>query len=414
MPAQGDHAVGERRRGDEGHGRTLPSQQGPGNPARRARQPGALAERIRSRPTRYETTAHRPPRGEPGCETGTMAPMPDAATTRPRVLSGIQPTSDSYHLGNYVGAVRQWVALQDEFEPFFFIADQHAITVEHDPKALRERTLRAAAQLLAAGVDPERSAIFVQSHLPEHAQLAWVMECLTGFGEARRMTQFKDKSAKGGEGASSVGLFAYPMLMAADILLYRPQYVPVGEDQRQHLELTRDLAQRFNHRYKKTFRLPEPYILKETAKITDLQEPTGKMSKSASSPAGIIEMLDDPRVSAKKIRSAVTDSGSEIRFDEEKKPGISNLLTIYSSLTGRTVADLEAAYDGRGYGDLKKDLAEVVVEFVTPFRDRTLELLEDKAQLDAILRSGAEKAAEVAERTLADVYDRVGFVSTTH
>ncbi|MFL6131814.1 MAG: tryptophan--tRNA ligase [Nocardioidaceae bacterium] len=333
---------------------------------------------------------------------------------RPRVLSGIQPTADSFHFGNYLGALRQWVALQGDYEPFFFIADMHAITVEQDPKRLRERCLRAAAQLLAMGIDPDRSTIFIQSQVSAHAQLAWVLQCLTGFGEARRMTQFKDKSAKGGEGQASVGLFTYPVLQAADILLYRPQYVPVGEDQRQHLELTRDLAQRFNHRYKKTFRLPEPYILKQTAKITDLQEPTAKMSKSASSPAGIVEMLDDPRVSAKKIRSAVTDSGSEIRFDEEKKPGISNLLTIYSSLTGRTVADLEAAYDGRGYGDLKKDLAEVVVEFVTPFRDRTLELLEDKAQLDAILRSGAEKAAEVAERTLADVYDRVGFVSTTH
>ena len=342
-----------------------------------------------------------------------MAGMPDeptAPTARPRVLSGIQPTSDSYHLGNYIGAVRQWVALQDEFEPFFFIADQHAITVEQDPKVLRERTLRAAAQLLAAGVDPERSAIFIQSHLPEHAQLGWVMQCLTGFGEARRMTQFKDKSAKEGEGASSVGLFAYPMLMAADILLYRPHYVPVGEDQRQHLELTRDLAQRFNHRFKKTFRLPEPYILKETAKIYDLQQPTSKMSKSSSSPAGIIELLDDPKVSAKKIRSAVTDSETEVRFDEEAKPGVSNLLTIYSALTGRTVEDLEKAYAGKGYGDFKGDLAEVVVDFVTPFRDRTLELLEDRSEIDAVLKRGAEQAREVAARTLADVYERVGFL----
>jgi tryptophanyl-tRNA synthetase len=339
-----------------------------------------------------------------------MAAMPSAPTSRPRVLSGIQPTSDSYHLGNYIGAVRQWVALQDEFEPFFFIADQHAITVEHDPKALRERTLRAAAQLLAAGVDPERSAIFVQSHLPEHAQLAWVMECLTGFGEARRMTQFKDKSAKGGEGASSVGLFAYPMLMAADILLYRPQYVPVGEDQRQHLELTRDLAQRFNHRYKKTFRLPEPYILKETAKIFDLQQPASKMSKTGSSPSGLIELLDDPAISAKKIRSAVTDSDTVVRFDETEKPGVSNLLTIYSALTGRSVDDLERQYAGRGYGDFKGDLAEVVVEFVTPFRTRTLELLDDRAELDAVLAQGASRAREVASRTLADVYERVGFL----
>ena len=237
------------------------------------------------------------------------------------------------------------------------------------------------------GIDPQRSAIFVQSQVPAHAQLGWVLQCLTGFGEARRMTQFKDKSAKGGEGAASVGLFTYPVLQAADILLYRPQYVPVGEDQRQHLELTRDLARRFNHRFKKTFRLPEPYILKATAKILDLQDPSAKMSKSASSPGGIIEMLDDPKVSAKKIRSAVTDSGSDVRFDEEK-PGISNLLTIYSALTGRGIEDLEKEYDGRGYGDFKKDLADVVVDFVTPFRDRTLELLEDKAQLDAILRGG--------------------------
>jgi tryptophanyl-tRNA synthetase len=331
-------------------------------------------------------------------------------TARPRVLSGIQPTADSFHFGNYLGALRQWVRLQDEFEPFFFIADMHAITVEQDPKQLRERSLRSAAQMFAMGIDPERSAVFLQSHVPEHAQLAWVLQCLTGFGEARRMTQFKDKSAKGGEGAASVGLFTYPMLQAADILLYRPQYVPVGEDQRQHLELTRDLAQRFNHRYKKTFRLPEPYILKETAKILDLQDPTSKMSKSASSPTGIVEMLDDPKRSAKKIRSAVTDSGTEIRFDVDEKPGVSNLITIYSALTGRTVDDLVKAYDGRGYGDLKKDLADVVVDVVTPFRDRTLELLADRAELEATLRRGADRAREVAGRTLADVYDRVGFV----
>jgi tryptophanyl-tRNA synthetase len=338
--------------------------------------------------------------------------MPDHAPVpaRPRVLSGIQPTADSFHFGNYLGALRQWVALQDDYEPFFFIADLHAITVEQDPRVLRERTLRAAAQLLAMGIDPARSAVFIQSQVPAHAQLGWVLQCLTGFGEARRMTQFKDKSAKGGEGQASVGLFTYPVLQAADILLYRPQYVPVGEDQRQHLELTRDLAGRFNHRYKKTFRLPEPYILEQTAKITDLQDPTAKMSKSASSPSGIIEMLDDPRVSAKKIRSAVTDSGSEVRFDAEAKPGVSNLLTIFSALTGSSVEDLEKTYDGRGYGDLKRDLADAVVDFVTPFRDRTLELLADRTQLDAMLRDGTRKATEVAERTLADVYERVGFV----
>ncbi len=347
---------------------------------------------------------------EPEVSPATQQAPEGTGTSRPRVLSGIQPTADSFHFGNYLGALRQWVDLQEEYQPFFFIADLHAITVEQDPKVLRGRTLRAAAQLLAMGIDPARSAIFVQSQVPEHAQLGWVLQCLTGFGEARRMTQFKDKSAKGGEGAASVGLFTYPILQAADILLYRPHYVPVGEDQRQHLELTRDLAQRFNSRYKKTFRLPEPYILKATAKITDLQDPTSKMSKSASSPSGIVEMLDDPKVSAKKIRSAVTDSDSVIRFDPEHKPGVSNLLTIYSALTSRPVADLEATYDGRGYGDLKKDLADVVVEFVTPFRERTLELLDDQTYLSEVLRQGSEQAGEVARATLRDVYQRVGFV----
>ena len=344
-------------------------------------------------------------------ETEVAASSAASGTARPRVLSGIQPTADSFHFGNYLGALRQWVDLQEDHQPFFFIADLHAITVEQDPKVLRERCLRAAAQLLAMGIDPQRSAIFIQSQVPAHAQLGWVLQCLTGFGEARRMTQFKDKSAKGGEGAASVGLFTYPVLQAADILLYRPHYVPVGEDQRQHLELTRDLAQRFNHRYKKTFRLPEPYILKATAKITDLQEPTAKMSKSASSPAGIIEMLDEPGMSAKKIRSAVTDSGSEVRFDPEEKPGVSNLLTIYSALTGESVTALVEQYSGRGYGDLKKDVAEVVVDFVTPFRERTLELLDDQTYLTDVLRQGVEQAGAVAEATLRDVYQRVGFVA---
>jgi tryptophanyl-tRNA synthetase len=345
-----------------------------------------------------------------------MTPMaePAASPARPRVLSGIQPTSDSMHLGNYLGATRQWAAMQDEFDSFFFIADLHAITVPHDPKQLRERCRRSAAQLLAAGVDPERSTIFLQSHVPAHAQAGWVMQCLTGFGEARRMTQFKDKTAKQGENTASVGLLTYPMLMAADILLYRPQYVPVGEDQRQHLELTRDLGQRFNSRYKKTFRLPEPYILKETAKIFDLQEPTAKMSKSSSSPTGIIELLDDPKVSAKKIRSAVTDSETEIRFDEENKPGVSNLLRIYSALTGDSVDSLVDKYAGQGYGALKGDLADVLVDWVTPFRDRTFELLEHPTELDQILRAGAERANAIADRTLADIYDRVGFVPPLH
>jgi tryptophanyl-tRNA synthetase len=334
--------------------------------------------------------------------------------TLPRVLSGIQATGDSFHFGNYLGALRQWVDLQDDYEPFFFIADLHSLTVPQDPKELRLRFVRCAAQLIAMGIDPDRSAIFLQSHVPEHTQLAWVLECITGFGEARRMTQFKDKSAKEGESAASVGLFAYPVLQAADILLYRPRYVPVGEDQRQHLELTRDLAQRFNHRYKKTFPLPEPYILKSTGRILDLQNPTAKMSKTNSSAAGIVELLDDPDVSAKKIRSAVTDSETQVRYDAESKPGVSNLLTIYSALTGSEISDLEEEYAGRGYGDLKSDLAEVVVEFVTPFRKRTLELLDDRAELDGVLRRGAERAREIASRTLADVYDHVGLVRPAH
>jgi tryptophanyl-tRNA synthetase len=339
-----------------------------------------------------------------------VTPPVGSVEARPRVLSGIQPTADSFHLGNYLGALRQWVALQFDHDAFYCVVDLHAITVEHDPALLRERTLVSAAQLIAMGVDPDQCTLFVQSHVPEHAQLAWVMGCITGFGEAARMTQFKDKSAKGGQDRTTVGLFTYPVLQAADILLYQANRVPVGEDQRQHLELTRDLGGRFNHRFGETFVLPEPHILKDVAKITDLQEPTAKMSKSASTGAGLVELLDDPKKSAKKIRSAVTDSGTEIRFDPDQKPGVSNLLTIYSALTGRTIDDIAKEYDGRGYGDLKKDLGQVVEDFVTPFRDRTIELLEDRAELDAVLKNGADRAREVASRTLATVYDRIGFV----
>ena len=330
-------------------------------------------------------------------------------TSRPRVLSGIQPTADSFTLGNFLGAVKQWVALQDDFDTFFFIADLHSITMPHDPKLLRQRTLVSVAQLLAAGVDPERATIFVQSQVPAHTQASWVLECLTGFGEARRMTQFKDKSAKGGEGAASVGMFTYPILQAADILLYRPQYVPVGEDQRQHLELTRDLAQRFNSRFTKTFRLPEPYIMASTAKIYDLQLVEKQMSKSIGG-QGCIWLLDDPQVSAKKVRSAVTDSETEVRFDPEAKPGVSNLLTIHSALSGQDVDALVTSFEGRGYGDLKAEVAQVVVDFVTPFRDRVHQLLDDRSELEAILAAGAERATAVAEATLRDVYEQVGFL----
>ncbi len=329
---------------------------------------------------------------------------------RPRVLSGIQPTADSFHLGNYLGALRSWVAMQETHDAYYCVVDLHAITTGHDPEALRRRTRVAAAQLLAAGLDPKLCTLFVQSHVPEHPQLAWVLGCLTGFGEASRMTQFKDKAAKQGAERASVGLFTYPILQAADILLYQADAVPVGEDQRQHLELTRDLAQRFNNTFGHTFTVPEAYILRETAKIADLQDPTSKMSKSAASPAGLVELLDDPARSAKKIRSAVTDAGREIRYDPENKPGVSNLLTIYAALSGRTIAELEAAYEGKGYGDLKKDLAAVVVEFVTPFQQRTREYLDDPAELDRVLAVGAEKARAVASETLTTVYERVGFL----
>ncbi len=329
---------------------------------------------------------------------------------RPRVLSGIQPTADSFHLGNYLGAIRQWAALQEDHDAYYCVVDLHAITVEQDPQLLRQRTRIAAAQLLAAGIDPDRSTVFVQSQVPEHTQLCWVLGCLTGFGEAGRMTQFKDKSSRQGAERATVGLFTYPVLQAADILIYRADRVPVGEDQRQHLELTRDLAQRFNSRFGATFPVPEPYIIKETAKILDLQDPTAKMSKSSSSPSGIIDLLDPPEVSTKKIRSAVTDTEREVRFDEEHKPGISNLLTIYAALDRRSVAQLVEDYAGRGYGDLKKDLAEVVADFVTPFRNRVLVYLDDPSALDAVLASGAAKAKRVAAQTLAQVYDRVGFL----
>ncbi|HYN97087.1 MAG TPA: tryptophan--tRNA ligase [Pilimelia sp.] len=337
-------------------------------------------------------------------------PAPDSAA-RPRVLSGIQPTADSFHLGNYLGAVRNWVAMQDTHDTFYCVVDLHAITSGHDPALLRERTRVSAAQLLALGLDPERCTLFVQSQVPEHAQLAWVLNCLTGFGEASRMTQFKDKSLKQGADRSTVGLFAYPILQAADILLYQADAVPVGEDQRQHLELTRDLAQRFNHTFGPTFTVPAPFIGKDAAKITDLQEPTAKMSKSSSSPTGLIELLEEPARAAKKIKSAVTDTGREVIFDPAAKPGVSNLLTIYAALTGRTIDALVEAYAGRGYGDLKKDLAEVVVEFLRPIQERTRAYLDEPAHLDKVLALGAEKARAVAAPTLRTVYDRVGFVA---
>ncbi len=330
-------------------------------------------------------------------------------SARPRVFSGIQPTSDSFHLGNYLGAVRQWVALQEDHDALYCVVDLHSITVEHDPAQLTHRSRASAAQMLAAGLDPDRCILFVQSHVPEHAELAWVLGCLTGFGEASRMTQFKDKAQREGADRATVGLFTYPVLMAADILLYGTSKVPVGEDQRQHIELSRDLAQRFNGRFGDTLVVPEAYILEATAKILDLQNPAKQMSKSLGG-AGCLFLLDDPAVNAKKVRSAVTDSGRDIVFDEENRPGVSNLLTIQSSLTGQPIDDLVASYSGRGYGDLKKAVAEAVMAFVAPYQQRARSYLDDPAELDRILARGAAKARPLAQQMLATVYERVGFL----
>lgn len=330
--------------------------------------------------------------------------------TKPRLYSGMQPSADSLQIGNYIGALLNWKALQQTHDAYFSIVDLHALTVAQDPVKLRENTRRTAAQYIASGIDPSASTLYVQSHVAAHAQLAWVLNTITGFGEASRMTQFKDKSARQGSDATTVGLFAYPMLMAADILLYDTEIVPVGEDQRQHVELTRDLAARFNARFGQTFTVPEVAIVKETAKIYDLQNPNSKMSKSAESHAGVIWLLDDPAVTSKKIMRAVTDAEGGVVFDRENKPGVANLLTIYSVLAERTVGSIEDEYAGRGYGDLKKGLAEVVTGTFGPIRARVLELLDDPAELDRLLALNADRAAGVANETLARAYDRVGLL----
>ncbi|MDU0344484.1 tryptophan--tRNA ligase [Microbacterium sp. KSW2-29] len=330
--------------------------------------------------------------------------------TTERLYSGMQPSADSLQIGNYIGALLQWRDLQDQYDAFFSVVDLHALTQPGDPAERREKTRRTAAQYIAAGIEPSRSTLYVQSHVPAHAELQWVLSTLTGFGEAGRMTQFKDKSARYGTDATNVGLFTYPVLMAADILLYQTDVVPVGDDQKQHIELTRDLAERFNQRYGQTFTVPKPVIQRETARIYDLQNPTSKMSKSAESDAGVLWLLDDPKVSAKKIMRAMTDSEGSVRFDREAKPGVSNLLVIYSALTGREITSIEDEYAGRGYGDFKKGLAEVVVNEFEPVRERALELLDDPAELDRVLAVNAGKAASVAEKTLSDVYDRIGLL----
>jgi tryptophanyl-tRNA synthetase len=326
----------------------------------------------------------------------------------PRVLSGIQPTSDSFHVGNHLGALQNWVAMQETHECVYFIADMHAITVEQDPKTLRNRTLLSYAQLLALGIDPDKSTLIVQSHVPEHAQLMWVMSSITGLGEANRMTQFKDKSAKSGAATASVGLLTYPILQAADILLYQANAVPVGEDQRQHLELTRDLAIRFNGRFGDTFTVPEAHIVKGTAKIQDLQDPTAKMSKS--SPSGCINLLDPLKTTEKKIKSAVTDSDSVVAFDPANKAGVSNLLTIMSAYTGTAIPELVKIFEGRMYGDLKKETAAAVLSFVEPLQAKVDSYMTDPAELENLMRQSSTRAREIASKTLADVYDKLGFV----
>jgi tryptophanyl-tRNA synthetase len=326
----------------------------------------------------------------------------------PRVLSGIQPTSDSFHVGNHLGALQNWVAMQETHDCVYFIADMHAITVEQDPKTLRNRTLLSYAQLLALGIDPNKSTLIVQSHVPEHAQLMWVMSSITGLGEANRMTQFKDKSAKGGAATASVGLLTYPILQAADILLYQANAVPVGEDQRQHLELTRDLAIRFNGRFGDTFTVPEAHIVKGTAKIQDLQDPTAKMSKS--SPSGCINLLDPLKTTEKKIKSAVTDSDSVVAFDLVNKAGVSNLLTIMSAYTGTAIPELVKSFEGRMYGDLKKETAAAVLSFVEPLQAKVDAYMTDPAELENLMRKSSTRAREIASKTLADVHDKLGFV----
>jgi tryptophanyl-tRNA synthetase len=330
--------------------------------------------------------------------------------SKKRVLSGIQPTHDSFHLGNYLGALKQWVQLQEDNDAFYCVVDLHALTVETDPKVLQKRILLSAAQLIAIGIDPSKCTLFIQSHVPAHNQLAWVLECITGFGEAGRMTQFKDKSQKGGADRTNVGLFTYPILQAADILLYQADFVPVGEDQRQHIELTRDLGQRFNSKYKEIFNIPQAQIIKSLAKINDLQEPTAKMSKSATSMSGVIEILDAPEITLKKFKSSVTDDGKEVKFDEKGKPGISNLLSIHSALSGKSIQDIENEFAGNGYGDFKSAVAEVVIAELEPIRERTKQLMDDPAELVNLLNVGAKKANEVASNTLKAVYAAIGLI----
>jgi tryptophanyl-tRNA synthetase len=334
--------------------------------------------------------------------------------TTPRLFSGMQPSADSLHFGNYAGALLQWIEMQKTHDAVFCVVDLHAITVAQDPKTLADNTRKTAAQYIACGIDPEASTLFVQSHVRAHSELAWILNTFTSFGEASRMTQFKDKSTKKGSDNATVGLFTYPILQAADILLYDADVVPVGEDQRQHIELTRNLAERVNQRLGSTLVVPQVTIMESAAKIYDLQNPGSKMSKSGDSAQGILWLLDEPTVLAKKIKSSVTDTDNEVRFDPEQKPGISNLLSLLALSTQSTVEDVVGEFAGGGYGTLKTAVADAVVERLDPIRQRTQELLKDPGELDRILGAGAEKAEARANATLARVQRALGLLPRHH
>ena len=325
------------------------------------------------------------------------------------MLSGVQPSGD-LHLGNYLGPIRHWPKMIEEYDCYFFMADLHTITVRQDPAALRRRVLTQVAQYIACGLDPEKCTIFIQSHVPAHAQLGWVLDCYTMFGELSRMTQFKDKAAKHKDNINA-GLFTYPALMAADILLYQPDYVPVGEDQKQHVEICRDIAERFNGVYGEVFRVPEPYIAKVGARIMSLNDPASKMSKS--NPEGCVALMDSPEDVMRKFKRAVTDSDTErcVRYAPGEKPGVSNLIQIYASAVGKSYEEVEREFDGLGYGRFKPAVGEAVVELLRPIREETDRLLADKAYLEGVYRAGAEKAEYIANKTLRKVYKKVGFVA---
>jgi tryptophanyl-tRNA synthetase len=326
------------------------------------------------------------------------------------MLSGIKPSGD-LTLGSYLGAVKNWAERADQFDCYYFMADLHAITVRQNPADLRRRTLEQLAQYIACGLDPERNTLFVQSHVHQHAELGWVLNCYTMFGELSRMTQFKDKSAKNADNING-GLFTYPSLMAADILLYQPDYVPVGEDQKQHVELCRNIVQRFNGVYGDVFKMPEPYIPKVGARIMSLTNPTAKMSKSENEDTGRVLIMDPPEVIMKQFKRAVTDSDTErcVRYDPEHKPGVANLMTVYSAVTGKSYGEIEKEFEGKGYGAFKPAVGEAVVELLRPIREESQRLIKDKAYLESVYRAGAEKAGCVAEKTLRKVYKKIGFL----